>query len=163
MMRVEPGTIDHPNLEAKFPTTEPTSTTTSSAEVWDLCRDWLRSCRSTHKGCGHLRQPSGYRPSRLIHVEQREDGATGARLSCDNATITAPYLTLSHCWGTSRFFTLREDNLEMLQKEIDCEKLPRVFRDAFVATLRLGFSYVWIDSLCIVQDSRDDWCKLSTW
>lgn len=35
--------------------------------------------------------------------------------------------------------------------------LPRTFQDAVDTSLKLGFRYLWIDSLCIVQDSPEDW------
>jgi hypothetical protein len=37
------------------------------------------------------------------------------------------------------------------------EKLPKMFQDAVTITRALGFSYLWIDSLCIIQDKRSDW------
>ena len=36
-------------------------------------------------------------------------------------------------------------------------QLPRTFHDAADITRRLTYSYIWIDSLCIQQDSTDDW------
>ncbi|KAE8453294.1 hypothetical protein EG329_011361 [Mollisiaceae sp. DMI_Dod_QoI] len=33
----------------------------------------------------------------------------------------------------------------------------QTFQDAIWVTQSLGFSYIWIDSLCIVQDDEDDW------
>jgi hypothetical protein len=35
--------------------------------------------------------------------------------------------------------------------------LPQIFRDAIYITRELGSQYIWIDSLCIVQDSVADW------
>ncbi|PNP74377.1 hypothetical protein FNYG_12426 [Fusarium nygamai] len=35
--------------------------------------------------------------------------------------------------------------------------LPATFRDAVIATNQLGYQYLWIDSLCIVQDDEKDW------
>ncbi|RBR13522.1 uncharacterized protein FIESC28_08150 [Fusarium coffeatum] len=35
--------------------------------------------------------------------------------------------------------------------------LPATFRDAVIATNQLGYQYLWIDSLCIVQDDNRDW------
>jgi hypothetical protein len=37
------------------------------------------------------------------------------------------------------------------------EKLPPLFRDAMIITRRLHYRYIWIDSLCIIQDSKSDW------
>ncbi|KAF4436028.1 HET-domain-containing protein [Fusarium austroafricanum] len=35
--------------------------------------------------------------------------------------------------------------------------LPKTFQDAVAATRALGLRYLWIDSLCIIQDSKQDW------
>ncbi|KAH7417832.1 heterokaryon incompatibility protein-domain-containing protein [Cadophora sp. MPI-SDFR-AT-0126] len=44
---------------------------------------------------------------------------------------------------------------------ISFNSLPRTFQDAIVVTRRLGLTYLWIDSLCIIQDSMEDWEKES--
>ncbi|KAM5349700.1 hypothetical protein ACJ41O_006205 [Fusarium nematophilum] len=43
------------------------------------------------------------------------------------------------------------------QKRIPFRALSKNFQDAVVATRALGFRYLWIDSLCIIQDSKEDW------
>lgn len=87
-----------------------------------------------------------------------------ARL-CDGLTLPpdTDYLTLSHCWGDIPFFTLREQNLEQLRQSIPIFELPQVFQDAILITHELGFSYIWIDSLCIIQnsDGASDWLRES--
>lgn len=35
--------------------------------------------------------------------------------------------------------------------------MPQNFQDAIVITRALGSRYIWIESLCIVQDSNADW------
>lgn len=37
------------------------------------------------------------------------------------------------------------------------DSLPQVFIDAVNLTLRLEVHYIWIDSLCIIQDGQKDW------
>jgi hypothetical protein len=37
------------------------------------------------------------------------------------------------------------------------EELPNLFKEALRLTRHLGFTYLWIDSLCIIQDSSSDW------
>ena len=37
------------------------------------------------------------------------------------------------------------------------DNMPPLFQDAIVTTWKLGIQYLWIDSLCIIQDSKDDW------
>jgi hypothetical protein len=48
-------------------------------------------------------------------------------------------------------------NLGKLKAGIPLQDLPQTFRDAVDITRRLGISYIWIDSLCIIQDSTEDW------
>ena len=40
---------------------------------------------------------------------------------------------------------------------ITVKSLPNTFRDAITVTRSLGVRYLWIDALCIVQDSEEDW------
>lgn len=46
---------------------------------------------------------------------------------------------------------------EERQKKIPFSELPKTFQDAIIITRRLGIQYIWIDSLCIIQDSGADW------
>lgn len=69
------------------------------------------------------------------------------------------YLTLSHCWGKphEEFVLLRKSNLEAFKKSIVLDDLAPNFRHAILTTARLGFRYLWIDSLCIIQGDAKDW------
>jgi hypothetical protein len=71
--------------------------------------------------------------------------------------VRGQYLALSHCWGKIRILTTRSDNIQQHGKEISMTALSRTFQDAVILTRQLGVKYLWIDSLCIVQDSREDW------
>lgn len=66
---------------------------------------------------------------------------------------------LSHCWGSKQpLKTTRDpDTLSQHQIAIPWEDMPRTFQDAIVVARALGIPYLWIDSLCIVQDDTDDW------
>lgn len=69
------------------------------------------------------------------------------------------YTALSHCWGNllDRPWLLLGKNLNAYKKSISHAKMPLSFRDAIDITRGLGYNYVWIDSLCIIQDNQDDW------
>ncbi|KAF8853668.1 hypothetical protein BDZ45DRAFT_67069 [Acephala macrosclerotiorum] len=56
---------------------------------------------------------------------------------------------------------LLKANLADFQISILTDGLSRTFSDAIYATRKLGVQYLWIDSLCIVQDSAEDWQKES--
>lgn len=66
-------------------------------------------------------------------------------------------MTLSHCWGKIKTFKLLQTKLEELSRAIPIGQLPKVFQDAIQVAFELGISYIWIDSLCIIQDSEEDW------
>ena len=71
------------------------------------------------------------------------------------------YMTLSYCWGDAMFPTLRIDNEQQLGNGITYETLPKVFQDAIHIAGWFQVKYLWIDALCILQDSHDDWIKES--
>lgn len=67
------------------------------------------------------------------------------------------YLTLSHCWGKVHLLKLLRAYEDGFKRDIQWWQLPKTFQDAIKITRHLGFTYIWIDSLCIIQDSDDDW------
>jgi hypothetical protein len=72
------------------------------------------------------------------------------------------YVALSHCWGQGGTpFTSTRGTLPLRMEGIDIATLPKTFRDAVALVQRLGLRYLWIDSLCIVQDDSDDWARES--
>ena len=68
-------------------------------------------------------------------------------------------MTLSHCWGGQVPLRLMRENLPAFQEGIEYSKLPRTFQDAVQITRGLLIRYLWIDSLCIIQDSETDWIQ----
>ncbi|EAA26535.1 hypothetical protein NCU03484 [Neurospora crassa OR74A] len=71
------------------------------------------------------------------------------------------YITLSHCWGPpeKRPITTTRANLSVRTERISFAELPETFQDAVVLTRKLGQRYLWIDSLCIIQDDENDWAQ----
>lgn len=74
------------------------------------------------------------------------------------------YLTLSHRWGDHTILCLRTDNIEQMRKAVLESAISKTFREAMLIVKALGERYIWIDSLCIIQDSpnRCDWFEEST-
>jgi hypothetical protein len=107
-------------------------------------------------------QPSwASRPSRDPHLQwdQRpswDPSPSDPRLFITHGT-RGKYLTLSHRWGGSKIIKTTLSNLEAHTRRIPFSDLNKTFQDAVVITRKLGFRYLWIDSLCIVQDSQEDW------
>ena len=69
---------------------------------------------------------------------------------------TATYTSLSYCWGSSPQLRTTRCNVEAHKQGITFCSLPTTFQHAIVVTRKIGVKYLWIDSLCIIQDSEVD-------
>lgn len=133
------------------------TTNTGSRECLAFASHWLKKCVECHTDCDRPRSGVNWKPSRLVYVGTQESDSL--RL-CEGATITAGvrYTTLSHCWGdTLQRKTLTQHNIGAWKRAIPDDELTQTFRDAVKVTQYLGVQYIWIDSLCIIQDSNADW------
>ncbi|KAI4158046.1 MAG: hypothetical protein LQ342_007809 [Letrouitia transgressa] len=138
------------------PKRECISESTGSDDSMELVKWWLDYCLQHHDTCS-ASSLSQALPTRLIEVSSA--GTTKiVRLfspTYDHSSIR--YLALSHCWGRAQMFKLTAKNYDEMHIEIPCYLLSRTFQDAIEITRRLGYNYLWIDSLCIQQDSQEDW------
>lgn len=73
------------------------------------------------------------------------------------AGTALPYMTLSYRWGAHPKILLKSSSLESFKSENSIGQLPLTFRDAIGVVRHFGIRYLWIDSLCIIQDSVPDW------
>ena len=105
--------------------------------------------------CPGLKLKPNELPSLLVDVGPHSDGAD-CKLR-ETRGKKGHYLTLSHCWGITKMFRTTTATLEARKSAISLEELSQTFRDAVLITRRLGFRYLWIDSLCIIQDDPKDW------
>lgn len=107
--------------------------------------------------------PKQHDPFCSVESHRRRRGAhlpPATRLSLKGAKDLSagdPYFTLSHCWGGTVPLRLLRENMSSMERNIPLDHLPKTFQDAVIVTQKLGVRYLWIDSLCIVQDDADDW------
>lgn len=68
------------------------------------------------------------------------------------------YAALSYVWGPATVFKTMQDNIEALMQPegLPVPSFPKSIRDAMALAKELGFQYIWVDSLCIIQDSTED-------
>ncbi|PQE10698.1 HET domain-containing protein [Rutstroemia sp. NJR-2017a WRK4] len=66
------------------------------------------------------------------------------------------YVTLSYCWGGPQEIALTEETIAEKQKGFKIASLPATLKYAIIVTRELGIKYIWIDSLCIIQYSKDN-------
>ncbi|KAH7360862.1 heterokaryon incompatibility protein-domain-containing protein [Rhexocercosporidium sp. MPI-PUGE-AT-0058] len=72
------------------------------------------------------------------------------------------YAVLSHRWGKStEISSTTKANIRSRFNGISYSELCGTFKDAIVVARQLRIRYLWIDSLCIIQDDKDDWKKES--
>lgn len=120
----------------------------------------MRKCFDSHPSCRSHRRPFTSLPKRLLNISTASEGYV--RLwEPQNDTLEA-YACLSYCWGERKFLQTTKSNAAAHLEHIPIADLPRVFRDAVSVTQRLGLRYLWIDSLCIVQDDEDEWRQTAT-
>jgi hypothetical protein len=149
---------------------------TWSLETLNSIRSWLKSCTLSHDRCTKLKA-AGRLPLRLIDVmptgmiqvrPMEEIGPEKFNLlsleNSHNVCIVStcslppktPYLTLSHRWGSPPSILLTKKTSFLLTEDISPHLLncseAAVFQHAIHVTRALGFRYIWIDALCIMQD-----------
>lgn len=133
-------------------------TNTGSAGAIHTAKAWLQACKddSSHSICrkAHCDQKqSGTWPRRLLYVGAKEKQPNLVPMQ----DTQPPYCALSYCWGTKSFFITTRENLQQGMKSICLDDLPVMMQDAVSVTQALGYSYLWIDALCIIQNDSDDW------
>lgn len=128
---------------------------TGSKENLELASRWFHDCLTHHASCRPL-LPDAWLPTRLLDVGSA--GNLTIRL-VDNTYLSkeSQYVALSHRWGTSEGFVLTSDNKPMLEGGVCLTEVPETVRDAVAVTRALGLRYLWIDSMCIVQNDQGDW------
>ncbi|EPE28353.1 WD40 repeat-like protein [Glarea lozoyensis ATCC 20868] len=126
---------------------------TSSVEHSLLVKYWSETCISQHQVC---QKTQHFVPTRLILIS---DDGTHVRLCITkNDHNCSVYVTLSHCWGSAKDVPkLTLSTLTSFTQSMRVQTLPRTFQDAIAITRNLGVKYIWIDTLCIIQDFEADW------
>jgi hypothetical protein len=99
-------------------------------------------------------------PTRLIDVGIADEWKLALVLGTE-ILKNRRYLALSHCWGLAMPESAKttSSNLHQHMASVSIADLPKTFQEFIGIAQRLGLRYVWIDSLCIIQDSWDDWEK----
>jgi Heterokaryon incompatibility protein (HET) len=117
----------------------------------------LQNCRKNHKICPF---PARFLGSRILRIGEHNRSVRLMTVDEEMEPVRE-YIALSHCWGNNQNRPIITTSLNISERQagITFEALPKSFQDAVIVTLRLGFEYLWIDSLCIVQDSVEDWTQ----
>ena len=126
---------------------------TDSEITYKHLKGWIDICETNH-GCTPKSPPQ--LPKRVLKI-------SGDRLVLylSGNNEHARYTTLSHRWGLNEDFVLKNCNLQRLTQGVAWSDLPKTAQDAVDISRKLGIDYLWIDSLCIIQEDDDDWVDQS--
>ena len=136
---------------------QPLEPSTGSASSLRQIRAWMDDCDKNHASCSRRNNANRMTPTRLVAIFLDHERIVQSSSLKEDPDKPLRYATLSHCWGKIPMFTLQHANIAEMQTRIPRGKLTKTFLDAIDATRRLGLKYIWIDSLCIVQDDTVDW------
>ncbi|KAF2006387.1 HET-domain-containing protein [Amniculicola lignicola CBS 123094] len=133
-------------------------TNTGSPASLSRIKAWLDICTSSHPACSQADSQPPPLPTRVVAVGQK--GSSRCYL-VSGKKKNGYYATLSHCWGDpiNRPLATTDQTLPCRQQGIEDDELPQTFRDAVGVCREIGLEYLWIDSLCIIQEqeSQEDW------
>lgn len=128
---------------------------TASDSTFTTIEEWLHTCTNNHDRCGRIgikRASANLHEIRFLCIYENHVVLT-------DGVIPDRYACLSHCWGSGENVskTTRTNIQEHQGEGIILSKLPKTFQDTIHVCQKLKLSYVWIDSLCIIQDDPVDW------
>ncbi|OCK78029.1 HET-domain-containing protein [Lepidopterella palustris CBS 459.81] len=122
---------------------------------WSLINKWIYECEHSHSELCHGSSTSKIleRPKRVVDVH-------------NNCIVNLPsgheYVTLSYVWGlaslSKEILTAKISNFVSLKElgALSKRELPKTIEHAMEVCRRIGHQYLWVDSLCIVQDDQVD-------
>jgi hypothetical protein len=140
---------------------------TGSSAAADWAKEQMKQCKTSHAGCNYQKQTP--LPDRVLDISYCGSEKVGSEswLESDvrlyeTRNEQSVYAVLSHRWGEHQPLRLLCDNLSAFKDNIPWSALPKTFQDAVVFARRLNMPYIWVDSLCIIQDSKEDWFNQSS-
>ncbi|RDL37209.1 uncharacterized protein BP5553_04642 [Venustampulla echinocandica] len=136
---------------AQFIKGRPINPDPASEASINQAKTWINDCLHNHSECPSP-TPTPL-PKRILKISPDAENLSLYTSSQDNP---APYTALSYCWGESQSFTTTLATFSHVTAGFQTSELPQTLQDAVILTAKLGLEYIWIDSLCIIQDSPED-------
>ncbi|KAH7021513.1 heterokaryon incompatibility protein-domain-containing protein, partial [Microdochium trichocladiopsis] len=121
-----------------------------------LALEWSTKCANSHETCNAVRG-HGVLPKRILDLATSVEDVSLYVTQGESV----PYATLSYCWGSATSLKTLSSNLDAHRHGIPIEAMPTTLQDAVRLARAMGFRYLWIDALCIVQDDPADWAEQS--
>lgn len=122
------------------------------SQRWPFIDSLIHECFHQHESCARRGRP--LLPSRCLDLGSDTEDIVKV---IHTASQVGRYACLSHCWGNHQTCSLTSDSYTKYTMGVHISELPRTYRDAISVCRKLGLRYLWIDSMCILQDSKADW------
>ncbi|EWG55263.1 hypothetical protein FVEG_13292 [Fusarium verticillioides 7600] len=124
----------------------------------DKIKAWISDCETEHEHCPQ--RHSTALPKRALKIKN-DDVFLYISQKEDVQTEDKRYVALSYRWGNDLPLRLTRDTMDDFIRGRPISELPETLRDAVRIARNLGFEFIWIDALCIIQDDETDWVEQS--
>lgn len=118
-----------------------------------LLKGWLHTCENVHP-------PGDSNPGNRAKADSFLRVIDVQRQSIVKAPRMCRYMALSYVWGGPQELQLTKKTRLELERpnglSMDDTRLPRTITDAMLLVSRFDERYLWVDSLCIMQDDADN-------
>lgn len=139
------------NAASDIVTARPLRSDVGSDQAFQEISKWLERC-AIHPKCG---PPSESRlPTRVIEMSSAHSPRSSRLLSTKG--LHGKYAALSYCWGANQLGVTTKANLDCRLLALDVKVLSKTVQEAIATTQRIGLRYLWVDAICIIQDSEED-------
>ncbi|KAF2865421.1 heterokaryon incompatibility protein-domain-containing protein [Massariosphaeria phaeospora] len=133
--------------------TRPIKASPNTPESYELASSWISNCRHDHQ-----QNPTNlpkFVPTRLLRISA-DNGDIDARIVHTKYDENYSYLALSYCWGGDQEHKTTQRRLQETDGCVNVASTPKTIRDAITVTINIGYHYLWVDSICIIQDDDHD-------
>ena len=126
------------------------------SSIGKVAISWILDCVANHKDC--LLNRTWLTPTRSIAIGESEDFSDVRLCSGFVKASNVRYATLSPCWGPKGLsYKLNSASERQFSEQLPWLEMPQTF----ICSRRLGsdfdVEYIWIDTLCIIQESKQAW------
>jgi hypothetical protein len=126
-----------------------------------MAKKWIHNCCEAHIFCKEGYTGTLSTPTRLMDIGNAEATHWKLVVTKKHGIASVDYVALSYCWGNTPQMRLLTTTQEEFEDGQPISALPKTHRELITLARHLEIRFVWIDALCIVQDSKEDWLRES--
>ncbi|RKL13842.1 hypothetical protein BFJ70_g15848 [Fusarium oxysporum] len=121
----------------------------NSEAAYSKIRSWIADCDDRHSCCPRpVPMPL---PTRVLDLNNPDS----VKLH-ETQSERGQYAALSYCWGKKQPSKSLPSPSQDGSTNLQISSLPLTIQDAITVTRQIGLRYLWVDALCIIQDSNED-------